>query len=320
MKTEETLTILLPTIDRNFARAALACLEAQTHKHLNIIISDNTHNGEIFNSFKSIVPNNSNTKVNLLHPFSETKGDVVAHHKILVNKVSTKYYKFLFDDDLLSPLSVQYLYQIAKEGNFPAVFHNRYNFSDDKITIAIPQSLEFNDSILKILSFEQIGITLFSHCFNIFSEPSFSLYRKDTIDINRLGVYIDGLQLRYLGDVAHPLLVAEKFGNIAISGARLGYFRRHSAQDSSPNSPNRLSGLIEWELISRYLNQKMNFSTALVDRNKARLGFIYQKGEKQFPFLLERYKNVILSDDKYVLDQNFKNFYKRCEDFQKTKN
>jgi hypothetical protein len=218
---------------------------------------------------------------------------------------------------LLSPLSVQYLYEIAEQGNFPAVFHNRYNFSDGKIDLAIPQSLQFQEAIWAKLSFEDIAVTLFTLCFNIFSEPSFALYRKDALNLMGSGVWINGLKLRYLGDVAIPMLVAENLGEIAVSTARLGYFRRHPGQDSSPNSPARLSGLVEWELISRYLNQTMKFSSDLLNKNKARLGIIYQKGERQFPFLMERYKKIILGDERYVIDQEFEDFFRKCEDFQK---
>lgn len=316
MNSGQSITILMPTVNCRFARDALACLEAQTYRNLEIIISDNTSNGEIYNTLKVNSAEQDIPKIKLIHSFHETKGDIATHHRLLINKVQSTYFKFLFDDDLLSPLAVQYVHEIAEEGNFPAVFHNRYNFTNGKINLTIPQALQFQESIVKKMSFEEVAGALFTYCINIFSEPSFSLYRKDTISLMSSGVHIEGLQLRYLGDVAIPLLVAEKFGDIAISSARLGYFRRHSTQDSSPQSPARLSGLVEWELISRYLNQRIKFSADLLTKNKLRLKSIYQKGERQFPFLMERYERVIQNDKRYIFDQEFKDFFKKCEEFQ----
>lgn len=316
MKSNKKVTVLLPSINLDFARQSIACLNGQTHENMEIVVSDNTEKGEIFYAKEMDDYKSSQSRVKLMHSFPETNGDPVKHHLKLIKEVKSEYFKFLFDDDLLSPISTRHLLNVAEQGKFPAVFHNRYVFENDGAEVFLPQSLHFKNSIYEQLSFSELATYTFSLCINIFSEPSFSLYHKSTIDFFQSQIKIGGLKVRYLGDVALPLSIAEKFGNVAISSARLGFFRRHPTQDSSKNSVVRLSGLVEWELISRYLNQRMKFEADLVNRNKMRIAEIYKKGEIQFPFLMDRYKSCIEKDKNYIVDDDFKIFFENCRKLQ----
>lgn len=313
---KDVVTVFLPTVSATYASQSLKSLLAQTHKNIEIFVSDNTAEKTVINS-KEIIELISRSKhVKALSAFPETNGDIVVHHTSLLKRGKGSYFKFLFDDDLLSPLSIEHLVQIAIKEEVAGVFHSRYNFHDDPFEIYNAQNIEFGDSIYKKLNFTDISEILFKYCINIFSEPSFSMYRNDVKSIIKQPIELDGLKLRYLGDVALPLLVCENFSEVVISTAKLGFFRRHSLQDSSINSPVRLSGFVEWELISRYLNQKNRFSDEKKSQNKNRLAEIYLKAKNQFPFLIERFAEVIANDKEYIVDKNFKEFYFNCRKLQ----
>ncbi len=312
----DKFTCILPCINPFFTRQALRSILSQTYEPIKVIVSDNSSAGDVVNDpeMERIVSSANN--VTIFHSFSWAGGDRKRHMLGLLAQVDTRYWRMLYEDDLLSPLSTQYLVKFSEKHKLAACCHGRYSFDHQSLVFQTPAALDLLPSNEAVLQFEKIAELLFLHCFNFFGEPPFSIYRSDTLPLLRNTSSLSGYSFRYLGDIIGPLLISQHFGSFGFLSARLGYFRRHPAQDSGLSSPVRLSGLVEWELISRYLNGICNFPFNLVQRNKERLKQIYGKGEKQFPFLMERYRRVVVSDKAYVLNDEFLTFFQHCRSMQ----
>lgn len=311
-----SVSIYLPSVSADFARQSLLSLLSQTYRNFEILLSDNSSEGCVVNSDEISELVSQNPKINLMNSFPQTKGDLKSHHQLLLEMGNGDFFKFMFDDDLLSPLSIEHLVGLCVNENVVAAFHARYNFSDPNFVISIPNGLDFTGGVYRKLNYYEVSDLIFSYCINIFSEPSFAIYRTDAKFIFKNSANLEGLNIRYLGDVLAPLLVCRRFGSVVISGAKFGFFRKHNRQDSSMDSPVRLSGLVEWELISRYLNQEHKFSHDKIIKNKNRISEIYAREGGKFPFLLDRVEYILNGDEEYIVDERFKDFYRECGKLQ----
>lgn len=311
---QPSISILMPSTRADLAVQSLRSLIAQKTTAASILVSDNTASAAVLkNPEVELLMTAFN--IRSLHAYPQTGGDQVAHGQLLLSMVETEFFRVMFDDDLLAPLSTTVLDRMCTEFGLKFVVHNRYNFTDDQFVLAPSFALtEAVPEAGRAMSFTELGRALFLTCVNFLGEPPFSMLSRDVIPLMRdLG--LDGLRVRYLSDVAIPLLVAEKYGAIGVSSARLGYFRRHANQDSSRNSPVRLSGLVEWELISRYLNQCFRFGAEECACNKALVAKTYLKGIHQFPILADRIR-ILSLDDQYIIDSSFRKFFAETQKIQ----
>lgn len=308
----DQFTCILPCTDPSFTKQSLRSILSQTYEPIRVIVSDNSAAGHVVNDPDIQRIAASADSVTITHSFAWAEGDRVKHFLGLFKRIEARHWRMLFEDDLLSPLSTEYLVRFSEQHGLAGCCHGRYSFSHETLSFQAPAALDLQSSNEVVLPFEKIAELLFLNCTNFFGEPPFSVYRGDTLPIFQDSGSLEGHHYRYLGDVIVPLLISERFGGFGFSSPRLGYFRKHAAQDSGLASPVRLSGLVEWELISRYLNGVCNFSSALVQKNKERLRQIYGKGVTQFPFLLERHRKTVLDDHSYVLNDEFLEFFQQC--------
>jgi hypothetical protein len=311
---QTSISILMPATRADLAAQSLRSLVAQTTPATSLLVSDNTVSAAVLNDqeVKKLV---SAFNIQTLHAYPKTTGDQVVHGQLILDLVETDFFRIMFDDDLLAPLSTTILQRMCADYGVKFAIHNRYIFTDYDFSLSSSFALtEFVPEIGRAMSFLELARALFLTCVNFLGEPPFSMFSRDVIPLMR-DLALDGIRIRYLSDVAIPLLVAEQYGSIGVSSARLGYFRRHAKQDSSVTSPVRLSGLVEWELISRYLNQRFSFAAEERARNKALVAKTYYKGVNQFPILADRIR-VLTSDDQYIIDSDFRDFFAETQKLQ----
>ena len=301
------LTVLFATTRTKYFMEALVSVLNQSYKDFIVIVSDNTIDAKVLNKFSSSL---KDSRIKWVHAYPFTGGDPVAHGKFLLKLVETEYFKFMFDDDVLTNKSFMHLIDLMKLQPGMA-FHSRYMIGESNGLHYIPKVLK--DGQVHKFSYMELAKLTLASCANIFGEPPFSIYSKSVLN-DFDGATLGGLPVRYLGDVVAPLKASKELGAVG-SGFSLGYFRRHADQDSAADSPVLLSGVVEWELISRYLNEENDFDEKTVMLSKNKIRSMYKIFESKFPILHDALGRID-SDTDFKIDPDFTNFYMEARRLQ----
>ena len=294
------LTVLFAATRTKYFMEALVSVLNQSYRDFIVIVSDNTIDARVLNAFSASV---KDSRIKWVHAYPTTGGDPVAHGKFLLKLVETDCFKFMFDDDVLANRSFSHLMDLMKSK--PGIaFHARYMIGPDYGLQYIPKILK--EGQVHKFSYSELAKITLTTCVNIFGEPPFNIYNNSVLD-DFDGSTLGGFPIRYLGDVVAPLKASKSLGAVG-SGFSLGYFRRHGDQDSAGDSPVLLSGIVEWELISRYLNEENNFDAQLVNLSRDKLKSMYKLMAPKFPILHDALARLD-SDVDLKISSDFSEFF-----------
>jgi glycosyltransferase involved in cell wall biosynthesis len=236
------VSILIPAYKPHYLRNALLTARQQTFTDIEILVGDDTPDAAL----EHIVRGVSDSRIQYFHHGFQ-KG--TRNSRRLWERASGKYVKWLFDDDLLMPTSVETLVGalVANPASLLA-FHGRVVIdSSDTVTSVPPALLKSGETAQVDRSF--LVQNMIGRINNFIGEPSNIMLDHERVDVSGIFDY-RSFALHFLGDVAIYLNLSEQAPLVAVGGY-LSAFRQHAGQSSNPNAPSFSAGLYEWELMVR---------------------------------------------------------------------
>jgi glycosyltransferase involved in cell wall biosynthesis len=237
-----TVSILIPAYKADFLKHATASALGQTFQDIEILVGDDTPDARLSDLVNGI----GDPRIQYFHHGFQ-KG--TRNSRALWERASGRYVKWLFDDDVLMPTSVETLVNALRANpDSPMAFHERVFIDrNDKIVAVPPAQLKVGEMVRVDRAF--LVQNMVGYLNNMIGEPSNVMLDRTRVDITRVFDYAS-LQLDFLGDVAMYLNLAE-LGPLTAVGGYLSAFRKHETQSSNPTSPNFSAGFYEWELMVR---------------------------------------------------------------------
>jgi glycosyltransferase involved in cell wall biosynthesis len=239
-----TVSILIPAYRPDFLDACIASALAQTYTDFELLVSDDSVGGAI----QSIVSKWQDPRLKYFkNPQLQLVG---ANADNLLSHATGAYAKFLFDDDLLFPRSIELLLHALHSSGAKIAFHNRHFIDHQGQVLHSPVVVAEGSMVL--LSPERYFDELIGNAHNFIGEPTNIL-----IDLTALRTIenpwgIDGYRIRFLTDVALFTNFASRNHSLVGVGYMGAGFRQHAGQNSSPTHPLSAAGLFEWELLMRW--------------------------------------------------------------------
>lgn len=237
-----TVSILIPAYKAEYLDRAILSAQRQTLEDIEILVGDDTPDATL----QEIVGKFDDPRIRYFHHGFQ-KG--TRNSRALWEHARGQYVKFLFDDDMLMPTSVETLVDALRAN--PGVvlaFHERVIVDETDNVVATPgQLLPPGKTALVDRPF--LIQNMVAGLNNFIGEPSNIMLVRDQVDISTVWDYRSWV-LDFIGDVAVYLNCAEKAPLLAVGGY-LSAFRRHAGQASATISANFSAGLYEWELMVR---------------------------------------------------------------------
>ncbi|MGF6596459.1 SAM-dependent methyltransferase [Paraburkholderia sp. GAS448] len=261
-----TVSILIPAYKTQYLVRAITSAQNQTFTDIEILVGDDTLDGILRGTVEGL----DDPRIQYFHHgFQKGSRNLQA----LWERAKGKYVKFLFDDDILLPKSVETLVAaLQADTDSVLAFHERvFIDTNDQVTSAPPRLLADGHTarIDRAFLVEHMVCQLN----NFIGEPSNVMLDRERFDPARIFHY-HSRPLNYLGDVATYLNAAEQAPIIAVGGY-LSAFRQHADQASNQHSPHFSAGLYEWELIVRSEAAAGRLSGAALEGVKRQLGRLY---------------------------------------------
>lgn len=248
-----TVSILIPAFKPEYLGRALLSAQQQTFEDIEILVGDDTPGGDL----EEIATLSGDPRVRYFHHgFQDGLRNVLA----LWEHASGEYVKWLFDDDLLMPTSVEALVAALRQHPESALaFHERVFINENDAVIHAPAALlKVGERALITRSF--LVERMMGSLTNFVGEPSNVMIVRDRFDPRTMFGYRSS-ELDFLADVAMYLNLAEQ-GPLVAVGGYLSAFRQHGEQTSNRASPSASAGLYEWEWMVRGEAAAGNLSVA----------------------------------------------------------
>lgn len=293
------ITILIPATRPIKIRDTLNSLVSQVYKDMRILVADNTFDGLVIEKNHDAYPQ---LNIEWIHSYHQTEGDSYRNSVVLSQHIDSPYFKFLFDDDILSPLSIAQLILHLQQG-VQHVFHSRMRY-DDGGNVFYPESLFKPNHQVKISKIGMLNVFA-KTCTNFIGEHSFCATNSSALDLVMMHS-LGGLPVRFLTDVAMHINVAD-IGPVMGIGAPLGFYHVSPNQQSSLSSAVRVYGIIEWELVARYAFESGALSSKDIDTTRESLSSLYKHNETMYPKLKGRAEFIRTSN--LSLDSEFREFF-----------
>ncbi|BCF98828.1 hypothetical protein PPGU19_033970 [Paraburkholderia sp. PGU19] len=237
-----TVSILIPAYKAEYLRRAILSAQHQTFKDIEILVGDDTPNAAL----EKIVVGFDDPRIKYFHHGFQ-KG--TRNSRALWAQASGQYVKWLFDDDVLMPTSVETLVDALRE--YPQAilaFHERVFIDEMDNLIGQPQQL-LPPGQKALIDRAFLVENMVGKLNNFIGEPSNVMLVRERVDVSSVFDYRSWV-LDFIGDVSMFLNCAEQAPLVAVGGFHSA-FRRHSTQASATVSANFSAGLYEWELMVR---------------------------------------------------------------------
>ncbi|CAG4910291.1 hypothetical protein R69919_03776 [Paraburkholderia gardini] len=237
-----TVSILIPAFKALFLGRALISAQQQTFEDVEILVGDDTPHGDL----EALVRRVGDSRVQYFHHGFQNGSE---NARQLWRRASGKYVKWLFDDDVLMPNSVEILIAALRENPESALaFHGRvFIDGDDQVTFVPPALVNEGEHVLLDRAF--LAEYMVANQNNFVGEPSNIMLNRELVELDELFGYRD-LDLLFLADVAMCLNLSGRAPIVAVGGYGSA-FRQHAGQNSSQGSPRFSAGLFEWEMMLR---------------------------------------------------------------------
>ncbi|WP_181969811.1 methyltransferase domain-containing protein [Paraburkholderia sp. DHOC27] len=261
-----TVSILIPAFKADFLVKALASAQTQTFKDVEILIGDDTADGHL----KDIVARFDDPRIQYFHHGFQ---DGFRNSQRLWERASGTYVKWLFDDDILMPTSVEALVNALRK--FPEsalAFHDRAFIDGNDKVISVPPTL-ITEGEMALIDRPLLAREMVAKLGNFVGEPSNILLVREKVDISTVMNYRDQ-KLDFLADVGMYLNLAERAPLVAVRG-HLSCFRQHSGQQSGQSSPIMSAGFYEWEMFVRGEAAAGNLPESMLPEARDRIKVFY---------------------------------------------
>ncbi len=278
------VSILIPAYKARYLREAIVSALGQTLRDVEILVGDDTPDAAL----ASLVEKFDDPRIRYFHHGFQ-KGTL--NFQALWRRASGKYVKWLCDDDILMPASVEVLSSALRVN--PAsllAFHDRVIVDgNSQILQQPPALLQLGQTALVDRNYLVQRMVAPLH--NFIGEPSNVMLDRERVDVERIVDY-QGIQLDFLGsDVAMFLNTAERAPLVAVGGY-LSAFRKHEAQASQATGSNFSAGLYEWELMIRSEAAEGNLHPALLGEAKRQLRALYARFAGALPEIARLMTNL----------------------------
>ena len=269
-----TVSILVPAFKPEYLTRTLISACTQTFADTEILVGDDTRDG----SLNSIVEKIGDPRVRYFH---HGFGNGARNLAQLWTHASGTYVKWLFDDDVLFPKSVEALkHALELYPQSLLAFHGRVMIDSNDAVIHVPPEL-LKEGETARLDRRTLAEHMVARATNFIGEPSNVMVRRACVDMSTLFQYL-GLDLQFLADVAMYLNLARTVPVVAVGG-QLSAFRRHNGQLSSRQSPYFSAGLFEWELMTRGEAAAGYLPASLLPAAQQQLAHLYAANGAEFP-------------------------------------
>lgn len=278
-----TVSILIPAYKAEFLGRAILSALNQTFEDTEILVGDDTPQGVL----REIVERFDDPRVRYFHHGFQ-KG--TRNSRALWDKASGQYVKWLFDDDMLMPESVETLVNALRVNPGVALaFHARVIIDENDAIIATPPSL-LPSGQAALIDRASLVENMIGRIDNFIGEPSNVMLVRDRVDISRAFDYRTWV-LDFLGDVALYLNCAAEAPLLAVGGY-LSAFRQHSSQASAAAGANYSAGLYEWELMVRGEAAAGNLRGATLEGAQRALRGLYGRWAPALPEIARLLANL----------------------------
>jgi predicted O-linked N-acetylglucosamine transferase (SPINDLY family) len=264
-----TVSILIPAFKPDYLAKAIASAQAQSFADIEILVGDDTVDGRL----RPIVESFDDPRIRYFHHAS---GDARRNSFLLFEQARGQYIKWLYDDDLLMPRSVEALVDALRQHPGSAIaVHERVLIDADDNVLHTPPPLVPAGQIALV---ERPALVehMVALANNFIGEPSNIMMVRDAVDMSTVMLY-RGWDITFLNDVSMYLNLAEK-GPLVLLGGYLSCFRRHGTQNSGVASPILVAGYYEWEVMVRGEAAAGQMSAEALMRAKAQLTRLYTHG------------------------------------------
>jgi len=262
-----TVSILIPSFKSTYLKKSLDSALAQTFEDVEILVGDDTLHGDL----ERITSQYNNPKIKYFHHGFQ---DGAQNCKALWEKSSGQYIKWLYDDDLLLPKSVEALVSALRAHPQAAfAFHERVFIDENDKVIGNPPRL-LADGQVGLIDRAFLVQNMIGTSHNFVGEPSNILLNKNLADLSRRQYY-KSWRLQFLTDVGSYLGMAEAAPVVAVGGY-LSAFRKHGSQTSNAGSPQFSAALFEWELMLRGEASTGGLSREVLVQAQQRLDHLYR--------------------------------------------
>jgi len=245
-------SILIPAFRAKYLNASIESALNQTFTDFELLVSDDSDGDEI----QALVNSWKDRRIKYFkNPNRQAPG---ANRDFLISQADGDFIKFLFDDDLLMPHSLEYSLVAAEKTDADLVFHGK-NIIDANGRVISSPSVEDPGKII-VVKPQYYFERMVGNCKNLIGEPTNLLIRTKTLKAIARPFDLDGNRMRFLTDMA----LYTNFMHRSLKVVGMSYigssFRKHISQSSSiqtsrnSNSYNPIysAGIFEWELLLRW--------------------------------------------------------------------
>lgn len=237
-----TVSILIPADQAEFLGRAILSAQRQTFEDIEILVGDDTPQGAL----REIVEQFDDPRVRYCHHGFQ---DGARNIRALWEKAGGQYVKWLFDDNLLMPESVQTLVSALRVNPGVALaFHGRVVIDENDAVVATPAAL-LQPGEAALIDRLAIVENMLGQLDNFVGELSNVMVVRERVDISRAFDYRTWT-LDFLDDVAFYLNCAAEAPLLAVGGY-LSAYRQHPSHAATVRGTKLSAGLYEWELMVR---------------------------------------------------------------------
>jgi SAM-dependent methyltransferase/GT2 family glycosyltransferase len=260
------VSILIPAYKPEYLSRALVSARQQTFADIEILVGDDTIDGAL----APIVARQNDPRIRYYH--HGFQNGLRNSHRLWERATGT-YVKWLYDDDVLMPESVESLVSALEANPQSALaFHERVIIDENDEIVQTPAPL-LNPGQRALVDRGTLVRNMIGQLHNFIGEPTNVMIRREGADMTRALDY-RSMKLDFLCDVAMYLNLAERAPLVAVGGY-LSAFRRHSSQQSDIRSANFSAGMYEWEIIVRAEGAAGQLTKAELAEAGRRLAVLY---------------------------------------------
>jgi len=237
------VSILIPAYRPDYFDACVASALAQTWRDFELVVSDDCPGDDI----RRILAKWDDPRIR--YEANPTPGRLASNVVNLLRLARGRYLKFLWDDDLLLPRSVQMLMQALQQTGAALAFHHRHFIDETGYVTQTPQVVD-PGAMVRIPP-NIVFTHLLAQRINWIGEPSNVMVRADALRAIERPFEVEGRTVRFMNDVAMFYNLARAGHELVGIGAVGSAFRQHSGQGSNKAEPLFAAGVFEWELMMR---------------------------------------------------------------------
>jgi glycosyltransferase involved in cell wall biosynthesis len=239
------VSILIPAFKSRWLDTAIASALSQTISDVEIIVGDDSQGSVV----ESIVRKWDTPQLRYFR--NPTRGANQSNLLNLITVARGEYVKFLFDDDVLLPRSVEVLLRACEETGADMSIHNRHLIDDQGAVLLSPALVEGTGGYVELTS-ELFFRHLVNPALNHFGEPSNVMMRTSVLREFKDPFGLGDRRFRFLIDMANYTNFYAARRRVVGVGGFHSAFRIHASQNSAAQSPVHAAGIYEWDYLRRW--------------------------------------------------------------------